>query len=133
MDHGATSSLLHGAAYLFGFALVSVLLFRRLGLGATLGYLVAGALVGPQMLGLVSGGETMMLDEVRAAIARHGLAGCLDLYTQRRGVDGMMAADVLLTTSRYEGMSYALLEAGALGLPIVTTEVGDSVAARVAG
>ena len=45
---------------LLGFALVFVLLFRRLGLGATLGYLVAGALVGPQLLGLVSGGETIL-------------------------------------------------------------------------
>ena len=45
---------------LLGFALVFVLLFRRLGLGATLGYLVAGALVGPQLLGLVSGGETSL-------------------------------------------------------------------------
>ena len=45
---------------LLGFALVFVLVFRRLGLGATLGYLVAGALVGPQVLGLVSGGETIL-------------------------------------------------------------------------
>ena len=45
---------------LLGFALVFVLLFRRLGLGASLGYLVAGALVGPQLLGLVSGGETIL-------------------------------------------------------------------------
>ena len=45
---------------LLGFALVFVLLFRRLGLGATLGYLVAGAHVGPQLLGLVSGGETIL-------------------------------------------------------------------------
>ena len=45
---------------LLGFALVFVLLFRRLGLGATLGYLVDGALVGPQLLGLVSGGETIL-------------------------------------------------------------------------
>ena len=52
--------MLVDAVTLLGFALVFVLLFRRLGLGATLGYLVAGALVGPQMLGLVSGGETIL-------------------------------------------------------------------------
>ena len=38
-------------------ALVFVLIFRKLGLGATLGYLVAGALVGPQALGLVGEAE----------------------------------------------------------------------------
>ena len=56
----APVSMLGDAVILLGFALVFVLLFRRLGLGATLGYLVAGALVGPQLLGLVSGGETML-------------------------------------------------------------------------
>ncbi len=44
---------LHEAALLLGFALVCVLLFRKLGLGATLGYLLAGALVGPHLLGWV--------------------------------------------------------------------------------
>ncbi|HQS70767.1 MAG TPA: cation:proton antiporter [Novosphingobium sp.] len=51
------TSLLRDGFLLLGFALVFVLLFRRLGLGATLGYLVAGAVVGPQVLGLVSGAE----------------------------------------------------------------------------
>jgi CPA2 family monovalent cation:H+ antiporter-2/glutathione-regulated potassium-efflux system protein KefB len=53
-------SLLGDGVILLGFALFFVLLFRRLGLGATLGFLVAGALVGPQMLGLVGGGEEML-------------------------------------------------------------------------
>src|SRR3546814_6454807 len=42
------------------FALGFVLLFRKLGLGATLGFLVAGAVVGPQVLGLVGGAESKM-------------------------------------------------------------------------
>ena len=37
---------------MLGVALVFVTLFRRLGLGATLGYIVAGALIGPSILGL---------------------------------------------------------------------------------
>jgi glutathione-regulated potassium-efflux system protein KefB len=57
--HGP-ESLLGDGVILLGFALFFVLLFRRLGLGATLGFLVAGALVGPQMLGLVRGGEGML-------------------------------------------------------------------------
>ena len=51
-------SLFHDGFLLLGFALVFVLVFRRLGLGATLGYLVAGALVGPEMLGLVGDAES---------------------------------------------------------------------------
>jgi monovalent cation:proton antiporter-2 (CPA2) family protein len=56
--HGSEGpSLLQDGFLLLGFALIFVLLFRRLGLGATLGYLVAGAVVGPHVLGLVGDAE----------------------------------------------------------------------------
>ena len=58
MEHGTT--LVRDGAVLLGFGLACVLLFRKLGLGATLGYLVAGALVGPQVLGLVGGAESKL-------------------------------------------------------------------------
>lgn len=57
-EHGAGLVLRHGFV-LLGFALLFVLLFRRAGLGATLGYLVAGVVVGPQVLGVVGGAEEM--------------------------------------------------------------------------
>ena len=50
-------SILRDGVVLFGFGLVFVLIFRRLGLGATLGFLIAGALVGPQALHLVGDAE----------------------------------------------------------------------------
>ena len=59
-DPGATTSLLRDGFILLGAGLGFVLLFRRLGLGATLGYLVAGAVVGPQLLGLVGDAESKM-------------------------------------------------------------------------
>ena len=52
MEAGHTDIFLAGFTLLAA-ALVFVLVFRRFGLGAVLGYLVAGALIGPQMLGLV--------------------------------------------------------------------------------
>lgn len=57
MDASGHSSLLNDGFLLLGFSLVFVLVFRRLGLGATLGYLLAGAVVGPQLLGLVGDAE----------------------------------------------------------------------------
>src|SRR3546814_21107078 len=57
--HGNGGLLLDSVIYL-GFALVAVLLFRRLGLGATLGYLVAGALIGPHGLGLLGNTENIL-------------------------------------------------------------------------
>lgn len=56
MDGHGTGFLRDGVIML-GFALGCVLLFRRLGLGATLGYLVAGVMIGPHVLGLVGGAE----------------------------------------------------------------------------
>ena len=45
---------------ILGAALAFVTLFRRLGLGAVLGYLLAGALLGPQALGVVGDPEAML-------------------------------------------------------------------------
>ena len=56
MTDGGTSILRDGVL-LLGFGLVFVLLFRRLGLGATLGWLVAGAVVGPHVTGLAGNAD----------------------------------------------------------------------------
>ncbi len=58
--HEGTTSLLRDGVVLLGAGLVFVLLFRKLGLGATLGYLVAGAVVGPHVLGLVGDAEAKL-------------------------------------------------------------------------
>ncbi|WP_156678595.1 cation:proton antiporter [Sphingomonas profundi] len=61
MNEGAsTALLLRDGVLLLGAALVFVLIFRRFGLGAVLGYLVAGALLGPQGLALVGGAESKL-------------------------------------------------------------------------
>ena len=60
MEEESASILLMDGVLLLAFTLPCVLLFRRFGLGATLGYLLAGALVGPQVLGLVGGAEEMI-------------------------------------------------------------------------
>jgi hypothetical protein len=60
MEHSEPGLLLRDGFLMLAFALPAVLLFRRLGLGATLGYLVAGALVGPHVLGLVGDAEEMI-------------------------------------------------------------------------
>ncbi|WP_425230061.1 cation:proton antiporter [Sphingomonas sp.] len=57
LRHLHDSPLAEGAV-LLGAGLLFVLFFRRFGLGATLGYLVAGAVVGPQVLHLVGGAES---------------------------------------------------------------------------
>jgi len=64
MEAGAAEAaklVLRDAVILLGAAMAFVTLFRRFGLGAVLGYLLTGALVGPDGLGLVAGSpETIM-------------------------------------------------------------------------
>lgn len=57
MHEAGGTDLLRDGVLLLGAGLFFVIVFRRLGLGATLGYLVAGAVVGPEVLGLVGDAE----------------------------------------------------------------------------
>ncbi len=59
MEHGPADMFTSGFVLLAA-ALFFVLIFRRFGLGAVLGYLVAGALIGPEVLGLVDDPETIV-------------------------------------------------------------------------
>ena len=47
------SDFLHTAVIYLGMAVIAVPLFKRLGLGAVLGYMVAGILIGPQGFDIV--------------------------------------------------------------------------------
>jgi monovalent cation:proton antiporter-2 (CPA2) family protein len=56
----ATGTALIDLALMLGAALLFVAIFRRLGLGATLGYIVGGVLIGPYALGLIDDPESVM-------------------------------------------------------------------------
>ncbi|MEN3746354.1 cation:proton antiporter [Sphingomonas sp. HF-S3] len=132
-DHGGMS-LLHDGVPLLGFALVFVLLFRRLGLGATLGFLVAGAIVGPHVLGLVAGAESKM------GIAELGIALLLflvglelspgRLWRMRRDIFGLGLAQVVLCGLAVTGVVLAFTPfswaaALALGLPLALSSTAQ--------
>jgi glutathione-regulated potassium-efflux system protein KefB len=56
----AVTLVLLDGVIMLGAALLFVMLFRRIGLGAVLGYLVAGALIGPDGLGLIEAPESVL-------------------------------------------------------------------------
>ena len=76
---------------MLGVALVFVTAFRRLGLGATLGYIVAGALIGPSVLGLfrepeaIQGvseiGIALLLFIVGLSFSRVDFGGCARIFS----------------------------------------------------
>ncbi|MCB2077221.1 MAG: cation:proton antiporter [Novosphingobium sp.] len=105
MEHEAQVFLLQDGTILLGFSLALVLLFRKLGLGATLGYLVAGALVGPQVLGLVGDAEG------KIGIAELGITFLLFIV-------GLELAPRRLWRMRREIFGLGLLQVAACGLAI---------------
>ncbi|KQM65039.1 sodium:proton exchanger [Sphingomonas sp. Leaf17] len=129
-----SASLLRDGVLMLGFALVFVLLFRRLGLGATLGYLVAGAIVGPQVLGLVGGAETKL------GIAELGITLLLflvglelspsRLWQLKRDIFGLGLMQVVLCGIAVSVLVWGLAQfspaaALALGLPLALSSTAQ--------
>ncbi|MBM4300452.1 MAG: glycosyltransferase [Deltaproteobacteria bacterium] len=72
---------------------------------------------------IVGGGRRM--DEVRRLAESLGLAGQVHFLGPRRDVPDLLnAMDIFVLPSYSEGVSLALLEAMAAGLPVIATEVG---------
>ncbi|MGB3378803.1 MAG: cation:proton antiporter [Allopontixanthobacter sediminis] len=126
MEHEGASMLRDGVL-LLGFALAFVLLFRRFGLGATLGYLVAGAVVGPQVLGLVGDAEQMIhIAELGIVMLLFVVGLELDpsrLWRMKTAIFGLGFAQVAacglaVSAVIYFAASYPLAAALAIGLPL---------------
>jgi glycosyltransferase involved in cell wall biosynthesis len=64
--------------------------------------------------------------EVRKAIADSGLQTRIRLTSAFTGSQAVPAFDALVMSSRYEAMSYVMLEAAAAGKPIISTDVGGA-------
>lgn len=80
-------------------------------------------LVSPTRLVIVGSGP--LEDELRRQVTRHGLEQRVLLAGSRDDVQEILPAfDVFVLSSVYEGLSIALLEAMAAGLPAVVTRVG---------
>ncbi|KYF58901.1 potassium transporter KefB [Sorangium cellulosum] len=94
-------SLLSHAAVFLGAAVVAVPLFKRLGLGAVLGYLVAGALIGPWGLRIVTDVENILHFSELGVVLLLFLIGLelqpSRLWVLRRAVFGLGGAQVAVT------------------------------------
>ena len=134
MEEGGSAGLLVEGFVLLGFALGFVLLFRRLGLGATLGYLVAGVMVGPQVLGLAGDAEdklhfaelgiTFLLFIVGLELAPQRL------WRMRREIFGLGFGQVLLCAAAivaiiYLTTGFTFAAVLALGLPLALSSTAQ--------
>jgi glycosyltransferase involved in cell wall biosynthesis len=75
---------------------------------------------------LVMIGTGEMQGAVTRQIEAGGHADRIRLTTRFTGPQAMAAIDVLVMPSRYEAMSYVMLEAAAAGKPMVLTDVGGA-------
>ena len=131
---GHTESMLRDGVLMLGFGLVFVLLFRRLGLGATLGYLVAGAVVGPQVLGLIGDAES------KIGVAELGITLLLfivglelnpsRLWKMKEDIFGLGLLQVVLCGLAISGIiwmstRWTVAAAFALGLPLALSSTAQ--------
>ena len=130
---GATSMLM-SAVPLLGFALAFVLLFRRLGLGATLGYIVAGAVVGPHILGLVADPERILAFAELGIVLLLFLVGLelnpTRLWRMRKDIFGFGLLQVFLCGAALAGLVWVATRSSgaaaiALGLPLALSSTAQ--------
>src|SRR5580765_7979589 len=119
--------LLRDAALMLGVALVFVTIFRRLGLGATLGYIVAGSLIGPSVLGFFHDPESVQrVSEVGISLLLFIVGLELQpsrLWRLRKDIFGLGLAQVVLCGAALSLLVYLTLHLSpaislAIGMPL---------------
>ena len=130
----ATTAILESGAIMLGAALVFVTLFRQLKLGATLGYIVAGALIGPQLLGLIKDPEQLTsVTEIGIALLLFIVGLELQprrLWHLRRDIFGLGLLQVVFCGLALSGLLYVALgisaeAALAIGLPLALSSTAQ--------
>ncbi|GAA3892659.1 monovalent cation:proton antiporter-2 (CPA2) family protein [Sphingomonas limnosediminicola] len=130
----ADGGLLREAALMLGVALVFVTAFRRLGLGATLGYIVAGVLIGPSVLGLFRDPEAILqVSEIGIALLLFIVGLELQpsrLWRLRNDIFGLGLAQVLvcgfaLAALLYFSLDFTIEASLAIGLPLALSSTAQ--------
>lgn len=67
-----------------------------------------------------------LIEDVQLQILESALSDRIHVTSEIPGAVAMQAFDALVMPSRYEAMSYVMLEAAAAGLPMVLTDVGGA-------
>jgi len=128
------SEFLHDAVIMLGAAMAFVMLFRRLGLGAVLGYLVAGALIGPDGTRLIEAPErTLQIAELGIVLLLFLVGLELSpsrLLRLRREIFGLGFLQVALSGLALAALVYATIgfswqAALAIGLPLALSSTAQ--------
>ena len=108
----ADGSFLADAAVYLGAAVVAVPLFKRLRLGSVLGYLAAGAVIGPSILGIIGDPESVLHFAEFGVVLLLFVIGLelkpRRLWAMRREILGLGLTQVLVTGAILGGLGLAL-------------------------
>jgi glutathione-regulated potassium-efflux system protein KefB len=131
----ATALALRDGVIMLGVALLFVTVFRRLGLGAVLGYLCAGALVGSHGLGLIDGSPEALLRIADFGIVLLLFLVGLELHPNRLwrlkhdifglGLLQVTLTGLTLTALIYAATGFTLASALAIGLPLALSSTAQ--------
>jgi len=130
----ATELLFTEGVVMLAAALAMVVLFKRMGLGATLGYLVAGAVIGPHGLALCGGGQSKMDTAEIGIVLLLFLVGMelnpTRLWRLRRDIFGLgvmqvAACGIMLAALIFVLTGFTVGAAIALGLPLALSSTAQ--------
>jgi len=122
-----TGNLLVDGALMLGAALFFVTVFRKLGLGATLGYIVGGAIIGPYALGLIGEADSIMaVSEIGIALLLFLVGLELNpgrLWRLRKDIFGLglmqvMVCGLALAALIHFALGFSIEASIAIGLPL---------------
>ena len=137
VNHAQTAvagATLLSIAFMLGAALIFVTLFRKLGLGATLGYIVGGAVIGPYALGLIADPDAVMrVSEIGIAFLLFLVGLELNpsrLWRLRKDIFGLGLIQVVLcglalSALIYLAIGFSMQASLALGLPLALSSTAQ--------
>ena len=134
ITEAAAGNLLVDGAVMLGAALFFVTLFRKLGLGATLGYIVAGAIIGPNALRLIGEADSIMaVSEIGIALLLFLVGLELNptrLWRLKKDIFGLGLMQVLICGFALAGLIHLALDFSfeasiAIGLPLALSSTAQ--------
>jgi monovalent cation:proton antiporter-2 (CPA2) family protein len=106
-----TDGFLHQALIYLGAGVIAVPVFKRLGAGSVLGYLVAGIVIGPWGLGLITEAKTVLHFSELGVVLLLFLVGlelnAARVWSLRRAIFGLGGTQLALTTAAVAGIALA--------------------------
>ena len=134
ITEAAAGNILVDGAVMLGAALFFVTVFRKLGLGATLGYIVAGAIIGPNVLRLIGEADSIMaVSEIGIALLLFLVGLELNpsrLWRLRKDIFGLGLMQVLICGFALAGLIHLALDFSfeasiAIGLPLALSSTAQ--------